>query len=38
VLQHLPDGFERAHRLRAILRLAESTEGGDRCASRKSDA
>jgi hypothetical protein len=38
VLQHLPDGFERAHRLRAFLRLAESTEGGDRCASRKCDA
>jgi hypothetical protein len=35
VLQHFPDGFER--RPRAILRLADGAEGGDRYASRECD-
>jgi hypothetical protein len=35
VLQHFADGFERARRLRAILRLACGAEGGERRASRE---
>jgi hypothetical protein len=37
VLQHFPHGLERAHRLRAILRLTRGAEGGDRRASCERD-